>query len=123
MIHFLLQQNLVNEEDQGPYLAALEVTQRAYPDRMSWSQVKLVPFAGTIEPERDYGPWNCEWATRQTQSRNRGTYNKCSLALAELIRKQYATGKYYQKEIGKRYGLTQAHISQIVRNICWKGEA
>ncbi len=55
-LHFLCQSNLVNEEDQAPYLAALEATQLAYPDRMSWSMVKLVPFAGTVEPEADYGP-------------------------------------------------------------------
>ncbi len=55
-LHFLLQSNLVNEEDQTPYLTALEATQLAYPDRMSWSQVKLVPFGGTVEPEADYGP-------------------------------------------------------------------
>lgn len=71
----------------------------------------------------DYGPLNCVWATRQDQSRNRGSYNKCSLALADLIRKKYATGKYFQKDLGRQYGLTQAHISQIVRNACWKGEA
>lgn len=56
MIHFLLQSNLVNEEDQAPYVAALDATKAAHPDRMTWSYVKLVPFAGTIEPEADYGP-------------------------------------------------------------------
>lgn len=52
----LLQSNLVNEEDQQPYVTALEATKARYPDRMDWSYVKLVPFAGTVEPERDYGP-------------------------------------------------------------------
>jgi hypothetical protein len=55
-LHFLLQSNLVNEEDQAPYVSALEATQAAHPGAMSWSYVKLIPFAGTIEPEADYGP-------------------------------------------------------------------
>lgn len=50
-LHFLLQSNLVNEEDQAPYIAALDAVQSA--GLATWSYVKLVPFAGTIEPEFD----------------------------------------------------------------------
>lgn len=53
-MHFLLQSNLVNEEDQQPYLDALGAV--AAQGLATWSLVKLVPFAGTIEPEQDYGP-------------------------------------------------------------------
>lgn len=48
-LHFLLQSNLVNEEDQAPYIAALDAVQSA--GLATWSYVKLVPFAGTVEPE------------------------------------------------------------------------
>lgn len=48
-LHFLLQSNLVNEEDQAPYIAALDAVQSA--SLATWSYVKLVPFAGTVEPE------------------------------------------------------------------------
>lgn len=48
-LHFLLQSNLVNEEDQAPYIAALDTVQAR--GLATWSYVKLVPFAGTVEPE------------------------------------------------------------------------
>ncbi len=49
MIHYLLQSNLVSEEDQQPYIDALNTVQSK--GLATWSYVKLVPFAGTIEPE------------------------------------------------------------------------
>ena len=54
-MHYLLQSNLSTEEGQRPFVDALEklCTNRK---TATWSFVKLVPFAGTIEPERDYGP-------------------------------------------------------------------
>lgn len=55
LMHYLLQSNLSTEEGQAPFVAALEHLCATVPTA-SWSFVKLVPFAGTIEPERDYGP-------------------------------------------------------------------
>lgn len=63
---------------------------------------------------------NCYWGTRQDQARNRRKdFHTCNLGLARKIRKMYASGKYYQYEIAARFGLTQAHVSQITRNVCW----
>lgn len=36
------------------------------------------------------------------------------------IRKKYATGKYNQKELAKKYNLTQTGVSAIVRCETWK---
>ena len=38
----------------------------------------------------------------------------------EKIRKLYKTGKYTQKEIGRKYGVTDTTISFIIRNSTWK---
>ena len=79
-------------------------------------------FLHTLERknnEGDYSKRNCIWATRKDQARNRGAYNRFSLRDARLIRRMYATGAYYQYELGELFGVRQAHISQIVRNASW----
>lgn len=48
-MHWLLQSNLSTEEGQRPFVDALNTLVATYPTA-SWSFVKLVPFAGTIEP-------------------------------------------------------------------------
>lgn len=54
IMHWLLQSNLSTEEGQEPFVTALNAIQRSH--GATWSWIKLVPFAGTIEPEADYGP-------------------------------------------------------------------
>ncbi len=51
-MHYLLQQNLSTEEGQKPFVDALNALIAKEPTA-SWSWVKLVPFAGTIEPETE----------------------------------------------------------------------
>lgn len=66
---------------------------------------------------------NCYWASRQDQARNRRkSFHKCNMALANEIRRLYATGKWYQQELASKFGLTQSHVSQITRNVCWTRE-
>ena len=52
-MHWLLQSNLSTEEGQRPFVDALDnlIQQES---TASWSFVKLVPFAGTVEPDIDY---------------------------------------------------------------------
>ena len=73
-----------------------------------------------IDNDLPYAKWNCVWATRRAQSRNRGYYNKLNAQQAEEIRNLYASGSYYQYELADIYDITQAHVSQIVRNVCWE---
>lgn len=49
---------------------------------------------------------------------------KITLEIADKIRELYKSGKYYQQEIGKMYGISQAVVSKIILNIAWtkKGE-
>jgi hypothetical protein len=75
-----------------------------------------------INNESGYSKENCRWATRTEQARNRGKYNIFDLEAAEIIRFLYATGQFYQYEIAEVYGSTQAHISQITRNVAWRRE-
>ncbi len=51
-IHYLLQSNLSTEEGQLPFTTALNHLIAAR-KTASWSFAKLVPFAGTIEPETE----------------------------------------------------------------------
>ena len=84
------------------------------------------PAAGlTLERKNVNGSYcknNCLWATRRKQSQNR-TDSRFTLEIADQIRKLYATGRYFQYELAKRFGTTQAAISQITRNVAWLREA
>lgn len=68
---------------------------------------------------KNYCKSNCRWATRAQQSRNR-TDTRFSEKAAATIRKLYATGRFRQIDIAKRYGSTQAAISQITRIAAWQ---
>jgi hypothetical protein len=76
----------------------------------------------TLERNHNNGNYtkaNCCWATRQRQARNRPAYNKMNMTLANQLRLQYATGKYRQVDLAAKFGITQAHVSQIVRRVTW----
>ncbi len=51
-MHYLLQSNLSTEEGLQPFIDALTYLCAKRPTA-TWSSVKLVPFAGTIEPESE----------------------------------------------------------------------
>ena len=66
-----------------------------------------------------YSKNNCVWATRKTQARNRSAYNKLNVALANQLRTDYATGKFRQIDLAAKFGITQAHVSQVIRRVIW----
>lgn len=78
----------------------------------------------TLERKKNhigYNKSNCEWATREVQSRNRPQYLKHSKSIADKVRSLYATGKYRQVDIaGMFQNMSQVDVSQMVRNARWK---
>lgn len=67
---------------------------------------------------RNYGPSNCEWATRTTQARNRA-YCRLTLRGARAIRAAYASGRKLQRELAVEFGVTQTHVSHILLGRIW----
>ncbi len=66
-----------------------------------------------------YSKANCRWATREEQARNR-EYCKLTAAMAAEIRQLYSTGNFYQDELAARFGVSQATISQVCRDLTWR---
>jgi hypothetical protein len=77
----------------------------------------------TLERKNNDGSYcksNCLWATRKAQARNRPEYVKLSLSKANKIRKMYASGNYYQRELAVIFNTTQVMVSQITRDVTWR---
>lgn len=66
-----------------------------------------------------YNKFNCIWATRQVQSRN-NRRTKLTKALADDIRRLYATGKFTQATLASKFGVPNQYISSIVNNKAWR---
>lgn len=100
-------------------------------DRWSWFRYFVAdvgPHPGPgwtldrIDNNWHYEPGNVQWATRQTQARNRN-YCKLTKIEADQIRKLYAGGPRHggvrQVDLAKQFGVTQTSISQIIRGAVW----
>jgi len=73
-----------------------------------------------VNNNQGYFKNNCVWESRQTQARNRPTYNKLTKPLADQIRQLYAMGTYRQVDLADQFGVTQASISQVIRWAIWR---
>lgn len=74
----------------------------------------------TIERRKSdlpYGPDNCEWATRETQSRSRN-YCKLSPEKAAELRRRLAAGEL-QVALATEFNISQSRVSQIGRGMGW----
>jgi hypothetical protein len=73
-----------------------------------------------INNDCNYEPTNCKWETRQNQNRNKRNITIHNINEANHIRKEYATGKYTQKELAVKLGYTHYIIADIVSNRTWR---
>jgi len=72
-----------------------------------------------INNNGNYEPNNCNWITNKENQRNRRD-TIINLQTANEIRDLYKTGNYTQKELAKKYNVSQVNISLIIRNKIWK---
>jgi len=71
-----------------------------------------------IDNDKGYSPENCRWATRATQQRN-NSRTRLNEEIVAAIRAEYAAGAL-QKDIGAKYGIADAYVSQIVNHKIWR---
>jgi len=65
-----------------------------------------------------YNKSNCYWATAAQQQRNT-RHTKLTQQAVGQIRIRYAAGGILQKELAKEFGVTQYHISAVIRGERW----
>ena len=67
----------------------------------------------------NYTPENCCWASQTEQNRNT-CQTKLTIKLARSIRSKYVRGVVTQQQLAADYGVTQATVSRIILDECWK---
>lgn len=69
--------------------------------------------------DEGYSPDNCRWATQTEQNRNYSQNVIGSEEQADLIRSQYKTKKFTQRELAKIHNCSHVTIHDIVTNRTW----
>ena len=72
-----------------------------------------------LDPDGDYEPGNCVWASYTEQGQNRRN-NKLTWALVDEIRECYNNGAYTYRSLSARYDVTYSTIRDIIKNRTWK---
>lgn len=70
-----------------------------------------------IDPDGDYEPDNCRWATDVEQNRNR-SFNVITPEKLEAIKRDLLGG-LTQREAAVRHGVSQATVSRASRGVTW----
>ena len=71
-----------------------------------------------VDNTKGYYLENCQWVSHKVQARNRRN-NKIKLSDAEEIRRLYATGKFFERELAKKYNVSRSLISHILNGRAW----
>ncbi len=72
-----------------------------------------------IDNDGDYSPENCRFVTRSENQHNT-SQTKLTEEIVNQIRANNISRKYTQQQLAKQLGISQALISQIVKNKAWK---
>lgn len=72
-----------------------------------------------INNNGNYESNNCRWVTSRENQRNKRS-NKLSHKIADEIRNLYNIGNYKQKDLAKKYNVSDSVISEIISNKLWK---
>lgn len=67
----------------------------------------------------NYKPSNCRWVTIEGSNRNQRRV-KLNLEKANEIRFKYNSGYYTQKQLSKKYEVSQGTIFKIINNKIWR---
>lgn len=78
------------------------------------------PPGYTIErkdPNGNYEPLNCVWATKAEQARNKRT-TKASMEIASEIRRRYSAGES-GASLARQFNMTSGNVGHIVKGTTW----